>query len=102
MHAVFVATSRFTVANDMTEPVKAAFRERPRLVDEAPGFLRMDVISPEDAPDEIWLITYWADRRSFETWHASPAHRLSHAFMPPGLKLVPGRTEVRHFEYVSD
>jgi len=98
----FVAMSRFAVANGMGDDVKEAFRQRPRLVDDAPGFLRMDVISPQHAPEEIWLITYWTDRDSFLAWHHSPAHKLSHKFIPKGLKLDPKRTRIEHFEHVTD
>lgn len=97
----FVALSRFVIANGMTAEVKAAFRHRPHLVDHAPGYLRMDVISPADQPDEIWLLTFWTDEASFQTWHHSHVYRESHKGIPKGLKLVPGSTEIRHFEHVA-
>ena len=50
---MFIALSQFTVANGMTEQVKDAFTRRPHLVDDAPGFLRLEVISPLDNGDEI-------------------------------------------------
>lgn len=97
----FVALSRFIIANDMTEAVKQAFVARPHLVDHASGFVRMDVLSPQEKPEEIWLVTYWTDEESFRTWHGSDLHHESHKGIPRGLKLVPGSAEVRHFEYVS-
>lgn len=97
----FVALSKFTVANDMTGQVKQAFVERPHLVDEAPGYVRMEVISPLDNPDEIWLITYWRDEESFKVWHHSHSYHDSHKGIPKGLKLVPKSWSVRHFEYVA-
>ena len=97
----FVAMSRFTIANDMTAAVKRAFVERPHLVDDAPGFVRMDVISPLDTPNEIWLITYWTDEASYRTWHRSHTYHESHSHIPKGLKLVPGSTEIRCFEHVA-
>jgi heme-degrading monooxygenase HmoA len=97
----FVALSRFTIANGMTAEVKAAFRNRPHLVDGVPGYLRMDVISPLELPEEIWLITVWTDEASFRTWHHSHNYRGSHAGIPKGLKLVPGQTQIRLFEYVA-
>ena len=42
--------SRFTVANGMEDEVRQAFRDRPHLVDDAPGFVRMEVLSPVDDP----------------------------------------------------
>jgi heme-degrading monooxygenase HmoA len=97
----FVALSCFTVANGMTERVKQAFLDRPHLVDGAPGFVRMDVITPLDSPDEIWLMTFWSDEASFKVWHQSHLYHDSHAGIPKGLKLVPGRTRIRYFEHVG-
>ena len=98
---MFVALSMFEVANGMTGQVKAAFVDRPHLVESAAGFIRLDVISPLDHPDQIWLITYWADEDSYKTWHRSELHRESHKWIPKGLKLVPRSTQVRFFEHVS-
>ena len=47
--------------------VKRAFAERPHLVDTAVGFIRLDVISPTDNLNEIWLLTYWPNEDSFRT-----------------------------------
>ena len=98
---MFIALSQFTVANDMTEQVKDAFTNRPRLVDEAPGFLRLEVISPLDDKDEIWLLTYWRDEDSFKAWHHSHLYHDSHKEIPKGLKLVPKSARLRFFEHVS-
>lgn len=97
----FVALSKFTVGNGMVEQVKRAFLERPHLVDDAPGYVRMEVISPLDCPEEIWLITYWRDEESFKTWHRSHEYHESHKGIPKGLKLVPKSASVRYFEYVA-
>lgn len=96
-----MALSRFAIANGMTAQVKAAFLARPHLVDGAPGFRRMEVISPMDRLEEIWLLTFWTDEASFTTWHRSHLYRDSHKGIPKGLKLVPGETEIRHFEHVA-
>ena len=96
----FVARSRFVVANGIAAEVKAAFRNRPHLVEGAPGFLRMDVLSPRDRPEEIWLLTYWRDTQSYRTWHHSHLYHDSHRGIPKGLKLVPGETQIQEFEHV--
>ncbi len=46
---MFVALSRFTIANDMTDEVQSAFLDRPHLVDTAPGYLGIEVMSPLDS-----------------------------------------------------
>ena len=98
---MFIALSKFVVANGMTNEVKEAFKNRPHLVEDNPGFVRMDVISPIDNPDEIWLITYWENENSYQLWHHSPAHHQSHQNIPKGLKLVPNKNEISFFEHVS-
>ena len=98
---LFVAISKFAVANGMTKEVKDAFVARPHLVDSAEGFVRLDVLSPLESPDEIWLLTYWQNEASFRTWHKSHMYHESHKGIPKGLKLVPSETEVRYFEHVS-
>lgn len=97
----FVVVSKFAVANGMTSQVKEAFCHRPHKVDCAEGFLRMEVISPIEDPDEIWLITFWRDEVSFKTWHHSHLYRESHEGIPKGLKLVPKSAGIRCFEGVS-
>lgn len=101
MSTAFVALSKFIVANDLAPEVKEAFLRRPHLVDSAPGFVGMDVISPVDSPREIWLFTYWTDEESFRTWHSSHSYHDSHKGIPKGLKLVPKSTELRFFDHVS-
>jgi heme oxygenase (mycobilin-producing) len=93
--------SRFVVANDMASAVKEAFLLRPHLVDSAQGFMRMDVLNPEDMPNEIWLMTYWVDLVSYRTWHKSHAYHESHTGIPKGLKLVPGSAALRIFNLVA-
>ena len=95
-----VVVSRFEIANDMSDEVRTAFINRPHLVDDARGFVRMEVLSPRDNPDEIWLVTYWTDEESYRTWHRSHTYRDSHAGIPKGLKLVPRSTEIRFFDYI--
>lgn len=97
----FVALSRFTVVNGMTAEVRQAFVDRPHLVDSAPGFVRMEVLTPKDAPDEFWLLTWWTDEESFHTWHRSHLHHEAHRGIPKGLRLDPKATRLRYFETVS-
>jgi heme-degrading monooxygenase HmoA len=99
---VFVVISRFTIANDMVSSVREAFKNRPHLVDGEPGFVRMEVMSPADKPEEVGLTTFWQDEPSFRVWHKSHAYHESHKGMPKGLKLVPESTEIRYFELFAE
>ncbi|HEX3177077.1 MAG TPA: ATP-binding protein [Methylomirabilota bacterium] len=84
---MILAVSRFRVANGLEEEVKAAFRQRPRLVDGEPGFLGMETFTDAAEPTTFYLVTRWTDATAFEAWHRSDAHHLSHRFIPRGLKL---------------
>lgn len=99
---MIIALSRFSIANDMTDEVITAFRQRPHLVDGAPGFLGMEVMNPIDKPAEIWLVTRWKDVQSYQDWHRGHQYHASHEGIPKGLKLVPGSTEIRLFEVFAD
>lgn len=95
-----VVISRFKVANGMEADVLRAFQERPGLVDDAPGFLGLEVFTDPGDPTVFYLVTRWTDQASFEAWHGSDAHRVSHKGIPRGLKLTPAYTEVRHLQRI--
>lgn len=99
---MFVALSRFTIKNDMATQVREAFKARPHLVDSAPGFIGMHVMSPVENPSEIWLVTRWTDEQSYRVWHKSHSYHDSHASIPKGLKLVPKSTQIRFFDLFAD
>ena len=96
----FVALSRFVIRNEMQKEVREAFLRRPHLVDDAPGFVRMEVLSPLEDAREIWLMTFWTNEESFREWHHSHLYRESHKGIPKGLKLVPQSVELRFFEHI--
>jgi heme-degrading monooxygenase HmoA len=100
---MFVVISKFTIdnQNNMTAEVKNAFIARPHSVDKVAGFVRMDVLSPLEYPEQIWLLTYWTDQDSFQQWYRSPNYKESHRNMPANLKLVSHETELLFFQYIS-
>ena len=99
---MFVALSRFIVANDKSDAVQAAFRNRPHLVDQAPGFLSMQVMCPIDGPNEVWLVTHWRDEESYRIWHRSHDVTKRTRASPKRLQPVPGSANERFFEVFAD
>ncbi len=97
---MIVVLSKFVVANALTNDVKESFCKRPHFVERSPGFLSMQVLSPQDAPNEIWLLTTWEDEQSYRQWHHSHLYQESHAGIPKGLKLVASATQLRFFDLV--
>ena len=53
---MFTAISCFEVQTGFEYQVKQAFINRPKMVENYNGFIRLDVISPTENPAEIWLI----------------------------------------------
>lgn len=98
---MFLAISRFSVSNDLDESVRVAFQQRPHKVDEASGFIRMEVANPCDNPKEFWLLTWWLDAASFHAWHKGHSYRESHVGIPKGLKLDPAASRIMYFEIVA-
>jgi hypothetical protein len=65
-----------------------------------PGFVQMKVFSPFDRPEEIWL-GHLLDRcGELQTLAPQPSLPKVAQGIPKGLKLVPGETEIRHFEHI--
>lgn len=99
--ATFLALSKFRIRNGLANEVRNAFLARPHRVDDAEGFVRMDVVSPTTDDAEFWLLTYWTDESSFKRWHQSHLYRESHAGIPKGIKLAPEATELLTFRYIT-
>jgi len=99
---MILAISRFRVANAKSLEVEQAFLDRPRLVDNVPGFLGLEVFTNTADPASFHLLTRWADVESFRRWHSSPAHNTSHQGIPKGLKLDPSQTELLFLERIGD
>ena len=90
--------STFKVANGMDAAVRQAFLDRPGLVDDAPGFLGMEVLTDHQDASIFHLVTRWTDEASFQTWHTGPLHKLAHRGIPKGLKLDASHTAIRKFD----
>lgn len=99
---MIVVISKFEISNHTEQAVKQAFRQRPHKVDEAAGFVRLEVLCPQDNPAEIWLLTYWADAAAYQAWYRSHQYHEVHQMMPKDMKLVPNSTEIRLLEYICE
>lgn len=86
----------------MAADVEAAFQARAHRVDEAEGFIRMEVLTPQENRNEFWLLTHWQSQEHFSRWHGGHDYRESHRGIPRGLKLVRGETELRFFDLVAE
>ena len=63
----------------------AAFRRRARLVEEADGFVDLQVWQSDRDPGELVMVSRWRDRDAFKEYMKSDAHAVSHERIDPGL-----------------
>jgi len=64
---VFVTMNRIPVRPEYREAFEEAFRQRARLVDRAPGFLRNLVLRPKNPEDPYIVLTFWENAAALLT-----------------------------------
>ena len=77
--------SRLRVPPDRAQQLVAACRDRAHLVDQASGFLDLEVWQSDRDPTELVMVSRWSDRASFKSYMKSEAHRISHGRIDPEL-----------------
>jgi heme-degrading monooxygenase HmoA len=75
---MYVSMSRLRVTPARAHELVAAFRSRAHLVDDAPGFLDLQVWQNDRDPSELIMVSRWTDRERFKAYMRSEAHRVSH------------------------
>jgi heme-degrading monooxygenase HmoA len=78
--------SRLRVAAERSDALVAAFRERARLVDDADGFVDLQVWRSDRDPEEVLMVSRWRDRAAFTAYMRSEEHHFSHDRIDPELK----------------
>ena len=84
--AMYVSLSRLRVGPDRVEELIDAFRDRAHLVDDADGFVDLEVWRSDRDRGEVIMVSRWRDRESFRNYMRSPAHAVSHGRIPPDLE----------------
>ncbi len=83
---MYVSMSRLRVPDDRSDELVAAFRNRARLVEDADGFVDLQVWRSDRDPGELIMVSRWRDRQAFTAYMRSPAHQVSHDRIDPGLQ----------------
>lgn len=83
--SMYVSMSRLRVDGERADELIHAFRGRAHLVDDAAGFIRLEVWQGGD-PGEVVMVSWWRDRASFSTYMKSAEHRVSHDRIPRELQ----------------
>jgi heme-degrading monooxygenase HmoA len=82
---VYVAVSRLRVAVPQVDALVSAFRARAHLVDDADGFVDLEVWQSDRDAGEVVMVSRWRDRAAFTAYMRSEAHHVSHRRIPPEL-----------------
>ena len=82
---MYVSLSRLRIGKERAPELVAAFRRRARLVEEADGFIDLQVWQSDRDPGELVMVSRWRDRPAFSAYMRSDAHRVSHDRIEPEL-----------------
>ncbi len=77
--------SRLRVPEERAPELVSAFRRRVRLVEEAEGFIDLQVWQSDSDAGELVMVSRWRDRAAFKAYMKSEAHRVSHERIDPDL-----------------
>jgi heme-degrading monooxygenase HmoA len=82
---MYVSLSRLRIPAERSAELVAAFRRRARLVEEADGFVDLQVWRSDRDAGEIVMVSRWRDRNAFKAYMKSDSHRISHERIDPDL-----------------
>lgn len=97
--------SRLRVDSERSDQLVAAFRARAHLVDDADGFLDLQVWRSDRDPSEVLMVSRWRDREAFKAYMKSAEHRVSHDRIDPSLKEAIALERLEHlhtYEVVAE
>jgi len=79
---LIVVSNRLQVAKGREEDFEKRFEGRARLVENMPGFIRLEILRPIKS-DYYTVLTHWDDEASFRAWTDSAEFREAHNKRPP-------------------
>lgn len=76
---MFVVMNRFFVKPEFAAQFEARVQNRPRQVDQQPGFRRVQLLRPSNPDDPYIVLTVWETREQFEAWVKADTFTARHA-----------------------
>ncbi len=83
---MYISMSHLRLHETQVSELIEAFSNRARLVDNAPGFIDLEVWHSDRDPGEVIMVSRWEHRDAFTRYMRSEEHRTSHARIEPSLK----------------
>ena len=82
---MYVSLSRLRVPQERAAELVSAFRRRAHLVEQADGFVDLQVWQSDRDAGELVMVSRWRDRAAFKAYMKSDRHRVSHERIDPDL-----------------
>ena len=99
---MYVSMSRLRVPRERADELVSAFRRRAHLVDDADGFVDLEVWQSDRDSDgqtsELIMVSRWRERECFKAYMRSAEHRESHERIDPELG---GAIKLERLEHLS-
>lgn len=83
---MYVSMSRLAIPSERSAELISAFKDRSRRVEDADGFIDLQVWQSDRDAGEILMVSRWRDRDTFKAYMKSDAHRASHGRIDASLK----------------
>ena len=102
---MYISLSNLQIPAERAPELVAAFRLRARLVEEADGFVDLQVWQSDRDAGEIVMVSRWRDRDAFKAYMKSERHRISHSRIDPGLDAAIKLERLQHmhtYEVVAE
>ncbi len=102
---MYVSLSRLRVEEGRAPELVAAFRRRAHRVDDADGFVDLQVWQSDHDQGELVMVSRWRDRAAFKAYMKSEEHRISHGRIDPDLDAAIGLERLEHlhtYEVVAE
>jgi heme-degrading monooxygenase HmoA len=78
---MIVVSNRLQVAKGREKDFEDRFEGRARLVENMPGFIRLEILRPIKS-DYYIVLTHWKDETSFKAWTESSEFKEAHRNRP--------------------
>ncbi len=78
---MIVVSNRLQVAKGRENDFEERFEGRARLVENMPGFIRLEILRPVKS-DYYIVLTHWKDEASFQAWTESSEFKEAHRNRP--------------------
>ncbi len=97
--------SRLRIEPERAPALVTAFRARVGLVDDADGFVDLQVWQSDRDAGELIMVSRWRDRDAFKAYMRSADHRTSHDRIAPELQAAIKLERLEHlhtYEVVAE